>query len=463
MPTPIPEALAALDRHTAVQRFSDLRNLAVLYIVAAHLMIEAVALMVIWRSSGRIGFLLLAVLVLTLIFLIIRLGRKLRGAREQRRVSGAWEQALLERSERQLRPIILSVYLLAGAIVAVRWYFRPEDDPLLLLILLAAALRIAAIERMMIHLAILMGALVVIALRGGAGFSRADAPFWMPATVYLSVTLFAFLLGWWLTRRFSAAFLTAWLPAHRRLTEEHRMREELDLARTIQLSMLPRSMPEAEGLRLAAYSNPATEVGGDFYDFFPGDGRFGVVSADVAGHGVGSAIVLSGVRAALRLLSEELDEPQKLMTRLETLVRETRSGRMLVTVCLVSIAADRKSAAVISAGHPPVLHFRRAEGKVDIVMLPSLPLGTGMVQRFTPARLPLESGDRLLLHTDGVYETRNQKGEELGLDRLAALLGGGAPDESAADTVSRIAGELDSFRGSAEQEDDVTLVAIHVT
>lgn len=453
MRLPVTGNLAALDRVTATQRYSDRRNLGVLYLCAIVLVIEGVVALAIGGRSMRGLWIGSALAMFVLAFLLARVCTKLRRPRGEWKPRGAAELALLTRIDSSLRTFVIGTFLAVVGIVTVRWIFRSDDHPLISLILIAIALRITFSERLMIHLAMLLAAIGVMtfrtdSIRGGT------------IVGYAVLTGVALLIGWLLTRGFLRSFLRQWEPEQRRLLEEMRMREELDLARTIQLSMLPRHIPNVPGLSLAARSLPATEVGGDFYDFFECNGRFAVVAADVAGHGVASGIVLSGVRTALRLLSEDLEDPERMMARLEKIVRETRTERMLVTLCLVSIAPDRKSATVISAGHPPLLHAR-GDGIADIVMLPSLPLGTGLSQPCRSAALRLGPGDRILVHSDGAYETRDAAGEEFGLERLRDTLAAGSATESPDETLQRIEAALETFRGGAAQEDDVTLVVVN--
>ncbi len=458
----IPDAVVALDRRAATERFSDLRNLVVLYFAAAMIALEGIASVFMWRESGNSAWLVGAVLMPLLAALIVRFCNNLRRVREDWRTTGRWELEALRWADRNLRAFVIGVYLLVCAIAAARWMFRPDDDPLLALALLAIALRITFSERLAIHFALFLTIMFVVIRNPGAGFSSPTAPLWQTISIHGGLTLLALLLGWYFTRRFTAAFLKEWLPQRQRLEEESRMREELDLARTIQLSMLPREIPSVEGLSIAASSVPASEVGGDFYDFYSRNGRFAIVQADVAGHGVGSGIVLSGIRTALRLLSEDLETPRQMISRLQTLMRETRTERMLVTMCLLSVASDRRSAVVISAGHPPVLHWKCATGEVEILMLPSLPLGTSLEQPFRMAELFLERGDRILIHTDGAYETRDRKGGEIGIDGLAELFAQGGVDEQTPATVERLFAALESFRAGGVQEDDVTLIAVRI-
>lgn len=462
MRTPVPEDLALLDRNEAVQRYSDWRNFLVLYVAASILIIESVATLVVAFMRRQPVAAIMASVLLTLAVLSIRVVRELRRAPDERRPWGAWEAQLLGHAEHHQRATVMILFLSIVALVTLNWSLHPDDDPLAVMILIVIALRVSVSERVMIHLALLLALFVASPFLPPRGLRGEEGPFWLAAVVYGSITLVSFLFGWFLTRRFVANFLANWEPARLRFREQVRMREELDLARTIQLSMLPREIPAAERLTVAAESRPATEVGGDFYDFYEHDGRFAIAAADVAGHGVGSAIVLSGVRSGLRLLRDHLERPAELMSRLDELVRETRSRRMLVSLCFLSIAPDRRSATVISAGHPPLLHWRSQMDHVDEILLPSLPLGSGLKQRFEVAEISLQPGDRLLLHTDGAYETRNARGEELGLDRLAQALGRGRAGEPPSETLARVLATIDDHRGLGEQEDDVTLIAIHV-
>jgi hypothetical protein len=114
----------------------------------------------------------------------------------------------------------------------------------------------------------------------------------------------------WLSHRRSTRFVARWKSESHRQRDRLRMKEELEYAREIQLSMLPRSAPDVGWLDMAALSLPASEVGGDYYDYFQlDDDRLAVVVGDVTGHGVASGLVLSGVRASLNLLAGEFEDP----------------------------------------------------------------------------------------------------------------------------------------------------------
>ena len=460
MPVSVPESLAVLDQGAATQRYSDQRNLVALYFAGTFLLLEVLSGFVLWRSSGHASWLLLCLMLVPAV-IIIRTCWILRRPPERRRYASALEQRAVEYFDRSLRSFVLGSYLLICTVISIRWIFRSNDQPILALILLTIALRISVTERLMIHLGLLLVAVSISFARPDDGLAGTDGPM-VTVAIYVVITIVSFLLGWLLTRGFTKNFITEWAPAQKSVRDQQRMREELELARSIQLSMLPRALPEVSGVDVAAVSLPATEVGGDYYDFFVRNGAFSVVQADVAGHGVGSAIVLSGVRSGLRLLTADVDDPRQIFRRLDELVRDTRSERMLVTMCMVSLDVERRTASVISAGHPPVLHWKRRTGTVDVVLLPSLPLGTGLAQDPVVATLALEAGDRLLIHSDGAYETRDAEDQEFGLERLSAALAAGGSDASAEGTLETVLEALQRFRGHARQEDDVTIVVLDV-
>jgi serine phosphatase RsbU (regulator of sigma subunit) len=252
-------------------------------------------------------------------------------------------------------------------------------------------------------------------------------------------------------------FLRTFVEDQRRAREEVRMRGELALAREVQLSMLPLAPPRLDWVDLAGISIPATEVGGDYYDYFVlDDHSIAVVSGDVAGHGMASGIVLAAVRAGLTLLRESLRDAPMVLARLDRLILETSSRRTLVSAAILLLDRASMRLTIASAGHPPLLI--RRNGQVDLVELHSPPLGVRLPHgRPAHQELPLAAGDALVLYSDGVYETRTAAGEPYGFERLAALVRDNG-DTTAAELRDAITRDLERFRGTTEQADDVTVV-----
>jgi sigma-B regulation protein RsbU (phosphoserine phosphatase) len=223
--------------------------------------------------------------------------------------------------------------------------------------------------------------------------------------------------------------------------------------------MLPAAPPQLDWLDIAGWSLPASEVGGDYYDYFElGDGKIALVSADVAGHGLASGVVLAALRAGLMLLRQHLADPASVLRRLDELILETSRRRMLVTAVIVLIDRDAQRAVIASAGHPPVI-VRRGDGTAEVIELYAPPIGSRLTRMNETREIAFAPGDLLVLHTDGVYEAERGDGEIYGLDRLAASIASTRADDSAAAVCNRIVHDLALFRATMPQHDDVTLVA----
>jgi serine phosphatase RsbU (regulator of sigma subunit) len=253
-------------------------------------------------------------------------------------------------------------------------------------------------------------------------------------------------------------FLAVWRREHARSRERLRMREEIEYARKIQLSMLPHTPPDIAWLDLSAASLPATEVGGDYYDTFRlAPSRLVLVVADVSGHGLASGLLLSGVRSCLYLLEDDLASPEALR-RLDRMVRRTTDRRTYVTLLLALVDHEAGTLEVTSAGHPPLLHYRAASGTVAAVGSGAPPLGTFADARYVRHQAEIVTGDVLVGYTDGVTEMRNDRGQDYGEDRLRRAVARAAPGRTAREVRDSVLSELANFKGSVEQVDDITLV-----
>ena len=241
------------------------------------------------------------------------------------------------------------------------------------------------------------------------------------------------------------------------------IRRELEVARTIQQSILPRDFgPKGPGGGCSVFAamHPANEVGGDFYDFFMIDGeRLGVVVGDVAGKGVPAAIYMSLSRTLLRATAQlGLDAGECLRHANRTLCSEGDAGLFVTTV--YTIVNTRTGVVDYSAGghFPP--YVVRANGTAE-----SAPLVGGMVLgidadvKYDSGRLTLEPGDLMFLYSDGVTEATNDTEEFFGDDRLHAAVSAAAGSDEKAATES-VVQAVRAFAGGRSQSDDITLVAV---
>jgi sigma-B regulation protein RsbU (phosphoserine phosphatase) len=234
------------------------------------------------------------------------------------------------------------------------------------------------------------------------------------------------------------------------LGEIHR---ELDLARRIQLSILPGAFPESADFRVAARYVPMTTVAGDLYDFLvAGDGQAGLFIADVSGHGIPAALIASMVKMAAISQREHAAEPARLLAGMNAALCGNTQGQF-VTAAYVHLDAVARELRYAAAGHPAMLLLR--DGIVTEIVENGLPLAVLTDITYSDQTLALEAGDRLLLYTDGIVEARNEKGELFGEERLSAALNGtaGLTSDAAADRLIAAAQEW-----AKSQDDDLTVL-----
>jgi serine phosphatase RsbU (regulator of sigma subunit) len=235
---------------------------------------------------------------------------------------------------------------------------------------------------------------------------------------------------------------------------------ELEVARTIQMSLLPKEAPRLAGFDIAGMARPATQAGGDYYDWqeLP-DGRVVVAIADVTGHGVGPALVMAVCRAYARATAPRSGSAKELLERMNGLIVGDIKGQRFITmaVALIGRAGDVE---LLSAGHGPTYVYRGTTGKVEEFGGNGLPLGIDSDEQFDPtAYLRLESGDSLVLLTDGFMEQAGPGGELFGTRRLAQVIGKNGP-RPAAELLGAIDREVKGFAAGAGQGDDMTVVVV---
>jgi len=220
------------------------------------------------------------------------------------------------------------------------------------------------------------------------------------------------------------------------------LEKELDVARRIQTSILPRSMPSIPGLAISARYLPMTAVAGDFYEFLElGPRRLGVLVADVSGHGVPAALIASMVKVAIAAQKARGDHPAAVLTGMnETLGAQL--GGQYVTAAYLFIDAEAGLMRYGAAGHPPLLRFRPADGHILELAENGLPLGMMDVAEYGQMEQPLRRGDRFLLYTDGLADATSPAGDFFGLERVKAEIAAtaGLPVESVAESILKTTG-----------------------
>jgi sigma-B regulation protein RsbU (phosphoserine phosphatase) len=247
---------------------------------------------------------------------------------------------------------------------------------------------------------------------------------------------------------------------HQVALEGARLERELELAREIQASLIPGESPQFPGYDISGLWRSAREVAGDFYDFIPrADGGLGVIIGDVTDKGVPAAFFMALARTSIRASILE-DEPLALsMAKANRLICQDSQSGMFVTLYLVHLAKDTGEGCSVSAGHNPPLWYQARTQGVSPFPKGSLPLGIMEEAKYQEQDLALETGDVLLLHTDGVIDAENLDGVNFGEDRLKAALAYGA-GAAARGIVGGIWSSIDEFTEGTAPIDDITMVAI---
>lgn len=239
------------------------------------------------------------------------------------------------------------------------------------------------------------------------------------------------------------------------------MRRELHLASAVQRALLPALPDEVAGLQVAARSVSAASIGGDLYDVVESAGGIvWLVVADVAGHGVGSALLMAGVRAVLRAqMASALGPAAVLRAANELLYDELLRAEHLVTALCVRWDPASRVLAVASGGHNPAL-LRRTDGSIDVLDPDGLPLGLLPAADYVELKTTLSRNELLLLHSDGVVEARDRGSVPFGDDALHALLAAAA---GPAALIGAVEQAVAAHLGGRHAADDVTLLAVTPT
>jgi sigma-B regulation protein RsbU (phosphoserine phosphatase) len=251
--------------------------------------------------------------------------------------------------------------------------------------------------------------------------------------------------------------------AQQQIIEKEILERELRQARQIQQSMLPARLPKVNGYDLGAGSEPAQMVGGDFYDLIPlGVDRLGVVIGDVSGKGISAALFMAQTLSLLRAQARLHQDPVQVLRNVNQELLERNASGMFVTLLFGVLRPSSGQFVYARAGHlPPALWDR--EGAAV-----SIPLGNGQILGVIPdidldcMSLTLPPGGTLLLYTDGVTEARNAQGVFLDEAGLFAWVPSrlNQPAQSLCDDLIRFVLE---YNGSAQQDDDITLIAMKAT
>ncbi len=250
------------------------------------------------------------------------------------------------------------------------------------------------------------------------------------------------------------------------LTDQARLKKEMQLAQSIQQTLLPKQVPETEGFEISAKYDAAMEVGGDYYDYFYVDeDSIGITVGDVSGKGIGGAFVMSIVRTALRLEAREQKDASEVLINLNnTLHGEFKKG-MYITLFYIILDSKKRVINYASAGHTPMILYRAETDHIYQLNPRGFPVGLniGDLKLFRKSmmneRVSLNKGDLLLVYTDGITEAMNPEREEFGEERLLEAIKKHSTLQ-ANDFAEKLMEEIKIFTKGNPQSDDITFIVI---
>lgn len=241
--------------------------------------------------------------------------------------------------------------------------------------------------------------------------------------------------------------------------ENERRARELEEARGLQLSMLPKEVPRHPFLDIAAYMKPATEVGGDYYDFHvAADGTLTVVVGDATGHGLKAGTVVTATKSLFNAFADEPDIRTFFWQSSRAIKAMNLRGMFMA---LLMLKVEGRAVRVSAAGMPPLLVYRAVSGEVEEILIKGVPLGSVVSFPYKQLELTLSAGDTVVLMSDGFPERFNLAGEMLEYDKARGVLAQVArltPDE----IIARFVQEGETWADGQPQDDDVTFVVLQV-
>lgn len=263
----------------------------------------------------------------------------------------------------------------------------------------------------------------------------------------------------WTFVEIAATFLLMTLLLATELIDKLKYRDELQLARDLQASLIPHEMPAGDHWDIAAFNRIANTVGGDIYDFVPlPDGRLAVLFGDASGHGMAAGLVMAVAHAAFRTQLEVEPSPPSIMASLNRILCRTGGSRSFFSCCYLLLSPDGSFQATI-AGHPPILRIDCTGKMVERIGRGAYPLGVKAGLTWEIVSGTLTEGERLLLHSDGLTEARNANDHEFG-DQYVEVIAGWHPTASASLMIETLIGEWRLFMGDTVPEDDVSVAVL---
>jgi sigma-B regulation protein RsbU (phosphoserine phosphatase) len=242
--------------------------------------------------------------------------------------------------------------------------------------------------------------------------------------------------------------------------EKSRMETEMQLARNVQISLLPREIPSIPGWQFGAHWQPARQVGGDYYDFIQHpDGRLGLVIADVTDKGMPAALFMASTKNILRASIQACDSIADGINRANKLIEHESNGQMFISLVYACLDPASGVLLYVNAGHNPPLQFHAGLRKYSLLNRSGMWLGVDASANYKDETEKIDDDDLIILYTDGVSEAENPLGEPFGVEGLKSVISKHR-EKTPHDLCKLVIQAVKDFTGTSELSDDITLVIV---
>lgn len=246
------------------------------------------------------------------------------------------------------------------------------------------------------------------------------------------------------------------------IKEHDRMLTELTIAAQLQRDILPLKSPKIQGLQIVAKNKPASELGGDSFNFIQVKDKIYVYIGDVTGHGVAAGLIMTMANSLINVFSEIYDSPYEIIVKVNSHIKNYVKSSMFMTMVMLCWDIKNEQLSYIGAGHEHILLYHSASGECEAIISGGVALGmvpdnSKMVKE---QKIKFENGDFVLLYSDGITEAKNTSGEMFGLERLKNSFMEHANQYSAEGVNYHVAKDVSAFMAGHIQEDDMSLIVI---
>ncbi|MCA1796199.1 MAG: SpoIIE family protein phosphatase, partial [Geobacteraceae bacterium] len=247
------------------------------------------------------------------------------------------------------------------------------------------------------------------------------------------------------------------------LIEASEQQKQLKIAEDIQLDLLPKKMPEIEGLDIRGICVPAKQVGGDYFDFITHENELDIVVADVSGHNIGAALLMASARTFIQAHNQQMFPPQTTLETLNSfLYKDLSSSELFITMFYLRYELQNNNLIYANAGHNQPLIYHPESDNFDELDAEGMILGILPQIEFEQKEIAVESGDILVMYTDGIVEAQDKSEELFGLERFKELIRDNHT-KSSKGIIDITLEETRMFQGRRHFNDDVTMVVVKIS